>query len=464
VSDSLISVFDELVGARPPVDAPVLFETACVLGGSVAGLLAARVLSDHARRVVIVERDEVSTRAQHRLSTPQDQQVHTLLPAGRLWIERWLPGFTQDALDNGAVLSGPGTSLTAFDGRPQVDSDADFHLLAASRPFLETRIRAHILALPNVSILRGRATGLRYRDAAVSAVTYMNSNGEGAVETDFVVDAMGRSSRLSDWVGEHGYDRPRFERLKAPINYATAIFERTVKAEALETATALGIFSPQHTIDGVSVAAANAVEDRQWIVMLMGYGDARPGRTIEEFRKICTRLPAVFGHATSGPVSREIVTYHQEESRRRDFAQLERFPAGLVGVGDVVASFNPIYGQGMSSAALHASCLSSYLTGGPDLTAAAGGFFRLQQVVVDAAWAISAGGDSARLDAVNGAVVPEEVRQQRWAVRQITEASLVDPAVARAFNEVSFMLRHPASLADPALMRRAIAANAGTPG
>jgi 2-polyprenyl-6-methoxyphenol hydroxylase-like FAD-dependent oxidoreductase len=138
---------------------------------------------------------------------------------------------------------------------------------------------------------------------------------------------------------------------------------------------------------------------------------------------------------------------------------LRRFPARLVSVGDAVASFNPVYGQGISSAALHASCLSDYLTADPDLAVPAAEFFGLQEVVVDAAWSISAGGDAARLDAIEGAEVPEEVRRQRWATSQLISASLEDEKVAEAFNAVAFMFAHPSSLADPALLERAIAVN-----
>jgi hypothetical protein len=116
----------------------------------------------------------------------------------------------------------------------------------------------------------------------------------------------------------------------------------------------------------------------------------------------------------------------------------------------------------MSSAALHASCLSSYLIAGADLDTGAHDFFHLQGIVVSAAWAISAGGDSARLDAVLGRAVPEDVHQQRLALQQVIAASLVDPDVARAFNEVSYMLRHPATLADPALLAQAAAATQRT--
>jgi 2-polyprenyl-6-methoxyphenol hydroxylase-like FAD-dependent oxidoreductase len=459
--ESPLLAFDELVAANPPAEGRILFETACVLGGSVAGLLSARVLSDYAREVVIVERDDVSSDGRSRYGTPHDQQVHTLLPAGRRWIERWLPGFIWDARELGAVVSEVDATYTAFDGHRQaISGDASHGFLLASRPFLEARIREHVLDLPNVRMLHARASGLEFRDGAVSAVRHVDgSESAGTLEADFVVDAMGRSSRLADWLSQHGFERPSIERLKAPINYATALFERSTPSADLKVASALAIFSaPDPAAGNVSIAAANAIEGNQWLVMLMGYGDDRPGQTIEEFRRICAKLPDVFGEATRGAVTRDVVTYHQDESRRRNFAALTSFPARLVSAGDAVASFNPIYGQGMSSAALHASCLASYLAGPADLTVAATEFFHLQQVVVDAAWAISAGGDRARLDAVVGVEVSEDVRRQRAALQQVIGATLVDPDVARAFNDVSYMLRHPATLAEPAVLERAVSA------
>jgi 2-polyprenyl-6-methoxyphenol hydroxylase-like FAD-dependent oxidoreductase len=213
-------------------------------------------------------------------------------------------------------------------------------------------------------------------------------------------------------------------------------------------------------VDGVAVAAVNPIEQGQWIVMLMGYDDTRPGRTLREFRETCAKLPAIYGEAVAGDaITGEILTYHQADSRRRDFAGLAGLPAGLVSVGDAVASFNPIYGQGMSSAALHASCLSEYLRAEPDPRVPAAAFFGLQKLVVDAAWSLSAGGDAARLDALSGAEVPEEVARQRWALDQLLRAVLVDEIVSAAVNDVTFMVSHPATLADPALLERAVAAN-----
>jgi 2-polyprenyl-6-methoxyphenol hydroxylase-like FAD-dependent oxidoreductase len=457
MAESEIAVFDRLVAGRPPERAESLTATACVLGGSIAGLLAARVLSRYANRVVVIDRDAADVQGQPRRGVPQDRQVHVLLPGGLGWMERWLPGLTQDLVDRGAVLGVPEQNAVYADGCRQVTGEHD--LLYASRPFLESRIRAHVMARPNVSALSAQASGLTYRGGAVSGVCYSAGGTAQVLEADLVVDAMGRASQLSDWLAADRYDRPRLERLPTAINYTTAAFRRAQRPEDLEVTGSIARFWPPYPADGVAVAAATAIEDDRWLVLLMGYDNIRPGRTLDAFRAACAQLPPVYAQAASGALIGEIATYHQADSRRRHFAGAERLPARLVSVGDAVASFNPIYGQGMSSAALHASCLAEYLSADPALDRPATEFFELQQVVTDAAWAVSAGSDAARLDALSGAAVPDEVRDQRWAMSQIVQAACTDAGVGRAFDNVGFMLAHPATLADPALLARAIEAN-----
>ena len=453
MASSAIAAFARLVEARPPERAAIWFDTACVLGGSIAGLLAARALADHARRVVVIERDEVNVDGRSRAGVPQDRQVHVLLPGGRRWLEHWLPGLTRDLQDRGAVLSGPGQFVQYTDGRPQVHEQP---LLTASRPLLESRIRARVLALPNVSALQSQVTGLEYRDRRVTAVRYRARGADRVLAADLVVDAMGRASRMAGWLEDDGYDVPPLQRLATSINYASALFKRT-QPHVLSAAVAM--FSPPYPVDGAAVAGIGAIENDQWIVLLMGYDDSHPGRRLEAFQDTCTKLPAGFAEATRDAVTGKVYTYHQADSRRRDFDGQGRFPAGLLSVGDAVASFNPIYAQGMSAAALHASCLAEYLRTEPVPGRPATTFFDLERIVVDAAWTLSAGGDAARLDALTGAPVPDDISRQRWALDQLLRAAPADQAVARAVNDVTFMLAHPDILADPALLDRAVTAN-----
>jgi 2-polyprenyl-6-methoxyphenol hydroxylase-like FAD-dependent oxidoreductase len=456
-ADDPRSIFDRLVHTDPPEHPSPTIGTACVLGGSVAGLLAARVLADHARTVIVVERDDVNTDGRSRAAVPHDLQLHALLPAGRAFLDRWLPGFTRDAIDRGAVPVGPDQFGLYVGEQRQAHSKA-LSMVAATRPFLESSIRSRVLAIPNVHTVSASATGLMVRDDAVRTVRLVDGGTEHNLDVDFTVDAMGRSSKLSDWIEQAGYQRPRLERLPAEINYATALFERSEDASeaAIVGAQALPANPVRPERPYVFLAA---VEDRQWMVLLMGYGDDRPPRTIDGFRTACAPLPPVFGRAVGGRVTRGIETYRQADSRRRDFTDLGRYPSRVVSIGDAVASFNPIYGQGMSSAALQVSALSRFLTSDPDLDRTATDFFTLQSVVVDAAWTTSAGVDAARLDALSGVDVPPEVRRRRWGLEQVMHAAQIDPVLCEASGAVTGMLAHPSTLTDRDVVDRAVAVN-----
>lgn len=450
----MTSVFARLVTARPPTDPSTLFGTAHVLGGSVAGLLAARVLADHARDVVVIDRDTLDGDRRVGNGVPQERHLHVLLPCGLRWIERWLPGFVRDARLRGAVMAEPGQNASYRNGRRRLSSP-DHRLLTGSRSLLESCVRAHVLSLPNVSLRRTDVRGLTFVDGRVSAVR----EGDDTVPVEFVVDAMGRASRLTEWLGEGGYPQPPLRRVHSGVNYATTTFHRAESPESLRFNCSLALFTPP-AATGLSVAAIIAIERDRWLITLGGYDEARPGRTMAQFRDICARLPDPFPRAVREDALADVAAYHHADNRRRDFAALPDFPARLVSVGDAVTSFNPVYGQGMTSAALQAACLSEYLTASPDLAAPARSFFARQQVVVDAAWSVSAGGDMARQDAANGAEVPGDVRRRREATEQILRATAVDPAVAAAFEDVAYMMAHPDTLADPGLIERAVAANA----
>src|SRR5215472_12795893 len=92
------AIFARLSDPTPPSGTLVLLDTAIVLGGSIAGLLAARVLSDHATSVIIIEKDDPGASAVARPGVPQGAQIHVLLYGGLVQLERWFPGFTDDAI------------------------------------------------------------------------------------------------------------------------------------------------------------------------------------------------------------------------------------------------------------------------------------------------------------------------------------------------------------------------------
>jgi 2-polyprenyl-6-methoxyphenol hydroxylase-like FAD-dependent oxidoreductase len=439
--NSPAEVFDRLSTLDAPAGARRLFGTACVLGAGPAGLVAARVLADHADRVMIIEPDGSAAGADFaaRPGVPQGYQVHVLLPGGRAQFERFYPGIVAEAVEAGAALHPPHQVKSYLDEVEQITTpNAQF--LASSRPFLESVIRRRTLALPNVALVTGRATGLSYARGAVDAVRHT----DGVEAADFVVDATGRGSRLSTWLEQGGWPRPELERLEVDVRYLSARFRRS--PDWREPQNSICRYSPFFDSKGLAVAAVSAIENQQWTVMLAYFGSPAG-----EFVARCRELPPIFREAVGGEQVGEVVPYRHPDSRWRHFEAPARFPARLAVVGDAVASFNPVYGQGMSSAALHASCLSEYLRAGPDLDAPARPFFDLQKVIVEAAWQTSTAGDAARLGLAKPPATAEE-RRRAWAMRQVRAAVGRDLRVGTAFRAVGFMTAHPATLFAPDLV------------
>ncbi|MEV6373143.1 FAD-dependent oxidoreductase [Micromonospora musae] len=454
MASSPARIFAELNAVRPPDQARPVMGTAVVVGGSVAGLLAARVLSDFAESVVIIDRDDLHATGA-RPGVPQGTQLHALLPGGFLQLEQLFPGFRDEAVERGAIEAPPASRRNYLDGRMKVVVPDDADSLAGTRPFLEGLIRRRVLRLPNVKTVAARATGLVFDAAAATGVQVDVDGVPGVEHADLVVDAMGRASRLSDWLAQAGWERPATRRMTVNLNYATAMFRR--REANPEPALVLALHSPRVSSD-VAGAAYFAVEGDRWMAMMAGYGDNRPGRTAEDFvRRMREQFPPEFGAVAGNELLGDVQTYHHADSRRRDFRALTRFPARLVSVGDAVASFNPVYGQGITAATLHAACLSTYLRSKPDLSEPAREFLALQEVVVDAAWSTSTSADLA-LPHVDGPY-PRAYRLRSWVSGQIVAATVTDVAVARRFNKVVSMREHPNSLVTPGVILGALRAN-----
>lgn len=465
---SLAEAFAAITTSEPPTRTDVILRRAVVLGASMAGLMAARVLSDHADEVLVIERDESETGDEPRPGVPQGTQVHALLPAGAAQLDRWFPGFYADAIAEGLVEPTPDQAYTFVNGVRRITPPplTEIRTLISTRPFLESRVRRRTLALPNVRLVPGRADGIGFTGDRVTSVQYVPagtaasatagsagpaSDERVTVDADLVVDATGRSSRLSDWLASAGWPEPKLTRMPIKLNYASALYERKPDEILLSTSQTMAEPGQIARMGGIL-----PVERDRWLVLVAGFADDRPSREVEDFHRRCRDdFPWVYSHIVdNNPMVGDVITYHQADSRRRDYDELDRFPAGLIVAGDAVASFNPIYGQGMTSATLHASCLSAYLRSNPSLDEPAWEYLHQVRVVVDAAWQISTFADLA-LPHVNGPF-PRGYKLTKFFTGLIFSASLSDARLNDDFARVTTMLAHPSSLAQPKTLARAL--------
>ncbi|GAA2962333.1 hypothetical protein [Actinokineospora diospyrosa] len=425
---------------------------AVVAGGSVAGLLAARVLREWADEVVLVEPDLLPTGPFSRPGTAHAEQFHVLLGLGQELLAHWFPGLLDDLVAAGVVVCTPGRDGRMFvDGQPRPVVAGDV-LVPFYRPLLDWHIREAVL--PTVRLLPDRVVGLLGGSRVQGVRLASGSVVDGA---DLVVDATGRGSRLGTWLADEGFPGPPRTRVELDLGYATALYHRTPDQRLDDLLAVHSLRSPVSARPGVSCIAPLGPD--RWMCTISGYGDDRPTRDPDEFTARCLLEPADAFAALArtcepaGPVR----THRFPHSLRRDFHLVADFPEGLVPVGDAVASFNPIYGQGVPSAALHASALSAWLATGEPTT----GYFRRLKVIVDAAWQTSTTEDL-RLPHVTAAR-PLTYPFQRAISSAIDHAAMTDPLVAQRFAEVINMRIRPVDMLTPAVLGRTLLATLRKP-
>lgn len=428
-------------------------QRAVVLGGSFAGLVTARVLSGFADDVVIVEPDVLDKEVSGP-GAPHRRQLHALLTTGHSQLERLYPGITAEMTAGGAQV-GSGKAVQFYvDGRLRPALD-DVKMLGATRPFIESAVRRNTHKLRNVRFLTGRGRGLILQGDRVRGVrcTPAGQKPETTLPADIVVDAMGRSSRLSTWLEQEGWPAPPLSRMKVDLGYATATFHRG--SELPGTVIAHSTPGPDSKYQPILCEPGGlaAVEDNRWTVVLAGYAGYRPTQDPQQFlarmRRCVAPLREVAEHSA---MESDVEPFHFGESRRRRFCATHRFPGGLVAIGDSVASLNPIYGQGLTLATLQAFALAAYLRSGATPHAPAWDYFRRADVFVNAAWSLSTTADLAQPH-VTGPY-PPGYRLIRWVGDKITQASVTDPEINRSFMDILHMRQHPRTLTRPHTLLR----------
>ena len=426
---------------------------AVVVGASVAGLLAARVLSDHYGRVTVLDRDALPAGLEGRRGVPQGRHAHCLLPAGAAHLEQLLPGLGAELVEAGASTC---AALEQFrwivNGYQLVRADAGLRVILAGRPFIEGQVRRRVRALPNVELVSGcEALGLVRggRERRVSGVR-VRADGEWTIDADLVVCASGRSAQVPGWLASLGFPQPREERLALNLMYASRLLRLPPGALGGDTMVLV------NARPGLPRALALfAQEDDRWIASISGYGPAhRPSRDAGDFAPFAaTVAPDDVARAIrdAEPLT-GVATHGFMAARRWRYDRLERFPEGLLAIGDAVCSFNPLYGQGMTVAAAEALALQRCLRDdGRDL---ARRFFAAARPPAGDAWRLATGADLA-LPPV-AAPRPPAVRAVNAYLRRLHSVAANDAAAAAAFTRVAAMAQRPQSLFRPRLGLRVL--------
>jgi 2-polyprenyl-6-methoxyphenol hydroxylase-like FAD-dependent oxidoreductase len=433
---------------------------AVVLGASMAGLTAARVLADAYERVTVLERDALPATAAHRKGVPQSRHAHGLLAAGRVSLEELFPGLTDELVANGALSGDLQTQTRWYNhGLRLCPGPSDLQGIALSRPLLEGCIRERVRALPNVRVVdRCHAAGLvptpdRRRVRGVRVIRRVDGSAEEVLEADLVVDATGRGSRSPVWLEELGYPRPAEDEVRIGVAYASRVYRR--RRDHLDGDSGVVVAA---TPDQPRGGAMLAMEGDRWVVTLNGYLGQRPPADPDGFVAFAAGLPApdIFEVISDAEPLGEVLPARYPASVRRRYERQGRFPDGYLVTGDAVCSFNPVYGQGMSVAALEALALRECLRAGP-ATGLARHFFAKMAPIVDIPWGIAVGADL-RFPSIQGARTAK-IRLVNAYLARFHLAAATDPILGRAFLRVVNLTDRPEGLLRPAIALRVLAGN-----
>ncbi|MFB6072070.1 MAG: NAD(P)/FAD-dependent oxidoreductase [Halobacterium sp.] len=434
-----------------PDAVPAVGGHAVVLGGGVAGLAAARVLADAVDRVTVVERDPVPDEPAARDGAPQSRQPHVLLEAGRATLEDLCPGFGERVVAGGGLVIDWTTDLVHYEqGDFLASGPTPETMYAASRPLFEHALRERVTARDAVTI----EDDCRFVDYLadgdrITGVAVRRSDGARAtVDADLVVDATGRTTPTPEWLADHGYPTPPVEDVRVDVTYATTVVERPPDDRR-------GLFVPP-TPPATRGGGAFPVEGDRWLVTLQGVHGDDPPTDPGGFRAFADSLP--IPHVADvldeqAWLSDEVRAYPFPSNRRRRYEALDALPDGLVVLGDALASFNPVYGQGMSVAALEALCLHHCLADGLD--GVADRFFDRASDVVDPAWLLATASDLARPQ-TDGSLSPAE-RAFDWYLSRLVDRAADDGELASAYGSVLTMEEPPRSLLRPRVAARVLA-------
>ncbi|MFZ0546503.1 MAG: FAD-dependent monooxygenase [Candidatus Promineifilaceae bacterium] len=432
---------------------------AIVMGGSMAGLLAARVLSNHFAQVTILERDPVADRPEPRKGQPQARHLHGLLATGLQLITRYLPDLPQALAANGAIVTDFAESMRWYTyGGYRKRFNMGVEAAMMSRPLLEYLVRERVTGLPNVTLRdnsavqqvmttpdKDRITGvvLAQRDQGGEPVT---------LEADLVVDSTGRGSRTPRLLEELGYDAPPESIVKIDVGYATRLFRRNPADPRGKNWFLITPEAPKESRFG----GLFPIEGDRWICSMGGWlGDHAP-LDGDNFLAFARSMPApdIYDIISQAEPISDVIPHKFPHSLRRHYEKLDRFPEGFLVLGDAISSFNPTYGQGMTSAALQAAELDGLLAEKTSQEGIARAFFRRAAKVIDIPWQLAVGEDF-RFPQTTGPKPAGTDFINRYVAR-VHRATLHDEVVGEAFLKVMNLMAPPPSLFHPRIVWRVL--------
>jgi len=446
-----------------------MLKHAIVIGGSIAGLLSARVLCDYFEEVTIIERDQFPAGPEARKGVPQARHIHILLTTGQTIMEQLFPGLFYSLEKDGAQKVDWGYDCVwMFEAGPAPRFHSNVISYSSSRDLLEWHIRTCLRENPHVHFLeKTDVTGListpdrkqvigvhiHYRGAGETS-----QNNENDILAQLIVDASGRTSQCLAWLEMMGYPPPQETVVNSFQGYASRWYQPVndinpdwkvlvVRPKPPHISRAGGIY---------------CIEGGNWIVTLGGVAQDCPPTDEKGFLEFARGLnsPVIYDAIQSAKPFSPIYGFRRTENRFRHFEKMPRWPEHFIIVGDAVCTFNPVYGQGMSAAAQDArilnQCLDRLAFGSEDPLSGLPRLFQTRLAQANSNLWLMATGEDYRWPSTEGPEPGLAMKLMHRYLDRLMAQSLNDPQVRQAFLEVAHLEKTPKALFTPVLIRKAL--------
>lgn len=434
---------------------PEANDHAVVLGAGLAGLLAARALAQRFARVTVVERDELpDTGPAFRPGVPQSRHVHVLWSRGLEVMEGLLPGVTRELLAAGAALMESPRDFLWLSPADWFQPVPGSRILVGSRELIDWTVRREVLRDERITVRAGStATGL-VAGADGSSVAGVRLREGGPLPARFVVDATGRTSRAPAWLAALGHPAPVTTRYDSRLGYSSRYYD--IPPDPARRWQGMYVQGrPDSPRGGVLVP----LDDGRWLATLIGNGEHAPPTGDEEFLEYTRslRTPALYEALRDAKPLSSPAGFRSTANEWRHYERLDRWPAGFVVLGDAACRFNPVYGHGMTVAALAADELATAVRGlAPrEIAAAARRIQRRTAAAADVAWQIATSEDM-RYPETEGPPPDRATRVMQAYMSRVIVGANADPEISRPFFGVLSLSASPNTLLSPGTVIRVL--------
>ncbi|WP_193511154.1 FAD-dependent monooxygenase [Streptomyces griseoloalbus] len=438
---------------------------AVVIGGGLAGMLAAAVLSAAGvDEVVVVDRDELPEGPEHRKGLPQGRHAHLLMAGGMHAMEELLPGagLRERLLAAGAheISLSSGMLARTPEGWLRRWRREGPAMVTCSRALLDWVVRSAVREQAPVRIRKAAVVGLTGSAERVRGVRIAAPGGDAGLDADLVVDASGRGSRVVSWLDGLGLSGVRERAVDSGLVNASRMYRVPAGAERFPLTI---VQADPYVSRPARSAMVMPIEGGRWLVSCGGSRGGEPPADPEGFLRYTLDLPdPIVGRLISGAEPLTDVHLSRSTSNvRRYLEKLPHWPEGFVVLGDALATFNPAYGHGMSVAAFGARVLDRELNRAGALTAPglARRVLRGAARSADPAWSMAVGQDVLYPGARGGRPTAAD-RVVTAYTRRMMKAATGSYAAASAIWDVTSLRTPPTRMFHPGAV---LAALVGSP-